>query len=100
MLLSHNKNNKTFIQIVTIIICELSIKCLVKSQQQISVPNSPCPNLFSYDYDNSRQQIFGRMTIPSPQLGGRLKINLEMSLPSRLPSVGFSSLYLYILLFS
>lgn len=82
-----SKNSFNAIQLVTIVLCVLLTNYVVQCQQQITVPNTPCPNIFSYDYDNNQQQVIGRMTIPSPQLGERLQINLEMSLPASLPSV-------------
>lgn len=49
-----------------------------------NVPPSPCPNFFRYSIDG--QDIVGLLKIPSPELGKTLKINLELSVRTRLPS--------------
>lgn len=64
-----------------------SVNLLVKVINGQNLPQIPCPELFRYNFDG--QKWYGFLQIPSPQLGEKFKVNVEMSLKASLPTVSF-----------
>lgn len=55
---------------------------LLHSQNDL---NSPCPDLFSYQFDGG--EWYGMVEIPSPPLGQTIKLNVLLSVRVKLPTV-------------
>jgi hypothetical protein len=50
-------------------------------------PQSPCPGIFSYEFDQNQNQWYGLVKTPSPEFGSQRIINLDLSLKAALPNV-------------
>lgn len=60
------------------------VACLLIISYAQQSPNSPCPRIFHYETDGV--QWYGIIKLPSPPFGSVLKLNLKMSIRTKLPT--------------
>jgi hypothetical protein len=58
-------------------------------------PQSPCPDIFSYEFDHNQNQWYGIVKTPSPEFGTKRVINLEFVLKALLPNVSTVEIITY-----
>ncbi|XP_053694653.1 serine protease gd-like [Sabethes cyaneus] len=56
--------------------------------------NSPCPDVFTYQADPGTRQIFGYIELNNIQIGQVAKLNVDLSIATRLPSQNVGSITL------
>lgn len=54
-------------------------------------PASPCPGLFSYQYDSNRSEYYGLANLQSQQIKNTVEVEMSFSIAAQLPSVSRSS---------
>lgn len=61
-------------------------------------PASPCPGLFSYQYDSNRSEYYGLANLQSQQIKNTVEVEMSFSIAAQLPSVSslvLLNLFLY-----